>query len=484
MIIETLSTLSFTVRSRVGIDIKLPGYSIVMPAFGFSLFLSLLFLFPVNSRAELPKLLSDWEYEVKKGDTLWLLTERFLNDEYLAETLRTYNRVENPRQLPVGKILKIPLSWMRKKESYAVVVEVRGAPEHIVNRASRAVKVGDRLQTGEVVTTDDESAVSIRLKDGSLIYLQSNGKLILQAMQHYENTEMNRSELKLPYGKTDVEVAPQKEAGSGFDIKTPSLVTSVRGTRYRLEFDAVRKLSRIMVTEGIVAVGDSDDLIDLVSGSGLIADQATGMQKPESLLRSPDLSGFPSVINQLPAQLPFPAVTGAAAYELRVGSLGSSISLIEAVLENNEVVLENVALNEGHYWMKVRAVKKNGLSGFDGYHEFGVTETLAMQLNPETPTAMSATQIVPQINRVSGRQQSGYISLFWNTPQKMERFRVQISKNTDFDELIVDETNVSTFRYTVDGRLEPGHYYWRVAAQEKGQSWGAFSDVGSFQIFP
>ena len=102
-----------------------------------------------------------------------------------------------------------------------------GAPEHIVNRASRAVKVGDRLQTGEVVTTDDESAVSIRLKDGSLIYLQSNGKLILQAMQHYENTEMNRSELKLPYGKTDVEVAPQKEAGSGFDIKTPSLVTSV-----------------------------------------------------------------------------------------------------------------------------------------------------------------------------------------------------------------------------------------------------------------
>ncbi|HBA33499.1 MAG TPA: hypothetical protein DCZ12_05140, partial [Gammaproteobacteria bacterium] len=189
-----------------------------------------------------------------------------------------------------------------------------------------------------------------------------------------------------------------------------------------------------MVTEGIVAVGDSDDLIDLVSGSGLIADQATGMQKPESLLRSPDLSGFPSVIDQLPAQLPFPAVTGAAAYELRVGSLGSSISLIEAVLENNEVVLENVALNEGHYWMKVRAVKKNGLSGFDGYHEFGVTETLAMQLNPETPTAMSATQIVPQINRVSGRQQSGYISLFWNTPQKMERFRVQISKNTDFDE--------------------------------------------------
>ena len=66
----------------------------------------------------------------------------------------------------------------------------------------------------------------------------------------------------------------------------------------------------------------------------------------------------------------------------------------------------------------------------------------------------------------------------------MERFRVQISKTMNFDELIVDEKNVSTFRYTIDGGLEPGHYYWRVAAQEKGQSWGTFSDVGSFQIFP
>ncbi|MFM9882906.1 MAG: LysM peptidoglycan-binding domain-containing protein, partial [Burkholderiales bacterium] len=55
----------------------------------------------------------DWEYEVKRGDSLWTIAERYLIDTALWRKLRDLNKVQDPYRLKPGSALAIPLEWLR-----------------------------------------------------------------------------------------------------------------------------------------------------------------------------------------------------------------------------------------------------------------------------------------------------------------------------------------------------------------------------------
>ena len=50
---------------------------------------------------------------VQPGDTVYDLSHQYLRRPGDWEKLRRFNRIERPRQIPVGAIVRIPVAWMR-----------------------------------------------------------------------------------------------------------------------------------------------------------------------------------------------------------------------------------------------------------------------------------------------------------------------------------------------------------------------------------
>ena len=462
-----------------------------------SVYLLLTLLVPASVMAESDQLMGDWKYRINDGDTLWDVAEKYLSGNELTESLRRYNHVSNPRQLPTGTVINIPLAWIKRGEAYATIIDMKGTSYRIADGAAKKVpiKVGDHLRVGETLVSEVNGAVTIQLMDGSTVYLRPLSQLVLKKMQYFKGTDMVDTRLELPFGKVESTITPQRGPGSRFEIHSPSVITSVRGTQYRLEADALTNTSRIMVTEGVVRIAQpqAQRFVDLSAGFGALAQKNVGMTKPETLLAAPELIDFPSKIDAFPITLRFLAINNAEKYQLKIGAKGSMLPITETEINDNQYQLNKADMVPGHYWIKIRAVKDNGLSGFDQYREFNVSKSAVSSSSPQsTVTMLSAppakrpplNKVIPKINVASGTQPSGYINLFWNTDQKVREFRLQLAKNAKFDELIIDQAGIKTFRYTVERTLEPGEYFWRVSAKQGNQEWGQFSDAGIFHVSP
>ncbi len=464
-------------------------------AIGICLLLAL--LVPVSVMADKDQLVGDWKYKINEGDTLWDVAEKYLSGNELTESLRRYNNVLKPRQLPTGTVINIPLAWIERGETYATVTDVKGVSYRIAGGTIKKnlIKVGDHLIAGETLVSEENSAVTIRLMDGSSVYLRSLSRLVLRKLQHFKGTDMVDTRLELPFGRVESTITPQRGPGSRFEIHSPSVITSVRGTQYRLEADALTNTSRVMVTEGVVRLAQpqAKQFVDLAAGFGALAQKNVGITKPEALLAAPELIDFPTDIDAFPATLEFLAVNNAEKYQLEIGVKGSTLPITEIEINGHQYQLNKAGMAPGRYWVKIRAVKDNGLSGLDQYREFNVSKsatpssstqsTVAMQSVPSAKR-LSTNKVIPGINVASGTQPSGYINLFWKTDQKMEEFRLQLSENAKFDELLIDLAGIKTFRYTVERALGPGKYFWRVSAKQSNQEWGPFSEVGIFNVSP
>lgn len=118
----------------------------------------------------------------------------------------------------------------------------------IDNAASaKAIKVGDILTQGDVITTGAQSTVKIAFSNGSIIDLDPNSQIELQIVKqkayqgqkHYQQLDRDPSEsitlLSMNYGSLFGHVKKLTDT-SKFNVSTPLGVSIIRGTRFRVSF--------------------------------------------------------------------------------------------------------------------------------------------------------------------------------------------------------------------------------------------------------
>ncbi|MFN0302134.1 MAG: LysM peptidoglycan-binding domain-containing protein [Burkholderiales bacterium] len=128
----------------------------------------------------MPTIANDgWEYEVKEGDTLWSIAERYLLETALWRKLRDLNKVPDPYRLKPGSALAIPLEWLRTNPAAAAITAVSGAATIANGRDGTSIRAvaGARLQTGDTLATTPEANVTLNFDDGSRLLLLSDSEL-------------------------------------------------------------------------------------------------------------------------------------------------------------------------------------------------------------------------------------------------------------------------------------------------------------------
>lgn len=398
------------------------------------------------------------------GDTLIGLGRRLLADPTQWTQLARDNRVKDPRRLPVGFALRIPLRLMRTEAVPATVLASRGA----VRSAGATLASGQAVAEGADVSTGDDGQATLRLVDGTVLRLRAGGRVRIDESRRVLGTDGVRSGVKLEQGRVEIQAKPARGGQPGFRIGTPQGVLAVRGTEFRVSIDG--GATRGEVLEGAVAVtGSAGDPQRVAAGFGTVVD-ASGAASPTALLAAPDLSALPPVHERPLVRLPLAAQPGAQAYRVQVAR-DDSFDQVLVDLRSATPELRIAGLDDGRYPMRLRAIDARGLEGQDA------RGTLVLKARPEPPLPRSpAPRTV-----IRGTQ----VDLAWAANADAAHYRLQIARADggppDFAAPLQDRRDLTTLTASVEG-LAPGAYSWRLASVRSSGDQGPYSDPLPFEM--
>jgi hypothetical protein len=398
------------------------------------------------------------------GDTLIGLGRRLLVEPGAWPELARINRIADPKRIPVGTALAIPLRLLRSSALDVRVEQVRGD----VRVGQTGLASGARLSEGDEVRTGADGSAVLQLADGSLLRLAAGSSLRIDAARRLPDVARTRSGVSLQSGRVEVQTPKSIDGKPSFEVRTPQGVLGVRGTAFRVAADTAAGLTRGEVLEGAVEAAAGSTARRLEAGFGTAIDAQARVAEPVRLLAAPDLRDQPALQERLTVRFAVPALNGAVAWR---GQVAKDREIRDVVADNlaQGTELRFVNLDDGPYFLRVRGIDAKGLEGRDAEHAF------VLKARPEPP--------LPSAPAPKGVTRGTRVELSWATNPEARTYRLQVANDERFSANLRDLPNLAENSHTLDN-LAPGDYYWRLASVRAGNDQGPWGTVRSFVMRP
>ncbi len=424
-------------------------------------FFFLFLLIPVTA------LCHDWIYTVQPGDNAWNLGEKYLKTMQHQQQFIALNNITDPLHVAPGTRLRFPLSWLKSGATMASVLYVHG--EVMVVQAKSGLQTtatpGMFLWAKDEIHTGVGGNVTLQFADGSKVLLQQESTLAIESLMKYGQTGMADSRLHLKKGKTDNKVKPKTGPGSRFEIRTPSALAAVRGTRYRVSADQDQMQTE--VSRGEVNVENARAKQSVPAPYGTLVKKAQKPLKPILLLPPPDLSSLPEVLEEAPFMLRFPEIKGAVAYRLQVATdRNFNILLADNISDKPRILVPELA--DGDYVLRLRGIDDKGLEGLNALHP------CTLNARPLPPI-----RIEPRDGAVITDPRPGFL---WSAPKLARSYSFQLADNDRFEHPLINRQEYNKTTLQPDSDLLPGIYYWRVAGYDDAGELGPPGMTMQFRI--
>ncbi|MFN7154111.1 MAG: FecR domain-containing protein [Acidovorax sp.] len=398
-------------------------------------------------------------HTVKDGDTLEGLAKAYLTDPRQWPLLQARNKVANPRRLQPGSIVWIPVR-LQPAES-ATVEFVHGAvtAQARAGDAPAPVAKGGKLDEGTALQVGPDGFVAVRLADGTVVRVQAQSDLQLRQLRRRGRAGSVQSVLEMRSGALESTVPPSPEAFRRMEIRTPLAVTSVRGTRFSVEMAESGQTTASVLNGSVAVQSRSNNEASqgaataptslLTPGQGLAVATDGTVGAPRALLAAPDTSGVPATLGDASLlAINIPALPGAARYVAQVAQDAD----FTQVLRHGSFATGQLrwkALDDGRYYLSVRAVDDAGIAGVPAVQPIVIkTRPIAPLHQQPAPGAVVATG--------SGELQCTQVpGVRW--------YRVQVAIEAEFRAPVKDEQRLSECRLSL-ASLPAGAYFWRMAS--------------------
>ena len=404
-------------------------------------------------------------YVVRKDDTLIGLGQALFENPHAWPEVQRLNRVTNPRRIPIGTVLSIPVRLLRKVPLEGRVVFAAGQTQ----LDGAPVEVGAIVGAGGQLVTGERSFLTVELPDGSRLTMQPRSEVRIESLHGYAGADgVQRADLSVNQGRVETDVQAQRGPAARYRIQTPTAVIGVRGTSFRVSADAA--VSRTEMRAGSVAVTGAKGgrrPVRLSEGYGLVAEAGKPLSAPVALLAAPDLSELPRLQERPLVRFELAPIAGAIAYRGQVAAdAGFTRILAEAHSAVPEVKFDG--LPDGDYFMRVRGIDPHGLEGRDAQMAF------RLKARPEPP--------VVNAPRADSKVRAGRVDFAWTRPAGAERFRFELAGDSDFAEPLVAETDLTGTGLTRS--LETGTYVWRLGSTRADGDRGPWGDPVTLTVRP
>lgn len=424
-------------------------------------------------------------HRVAPGDTLIGLARTHLDPAHGWRALQRLNGVADPRRLQPGRVLRLPLAWLKAEPALAEALHVRG--EVSVERSGsgpQAVQPGSLLQTGDLLRAGPDSSLTLRFADGARLLLRPESTLRLTRLLQRPGSAVADTGLRLDQGSADSRVPPMTSVTPApaarsptrrYEITTPTLHLGVRGTEFRTRVDAAASTTHVEVIEGQVAATGGRAEQRLAAGQGAVVAAGARGLAAAALASPPDLSAAARRLERVPLGLAWAPRDGVAAWHAQVVDPGQPDQLL---LDGRFDVpaARWPDLPDGAYELRVRAVGPGGLEGLDARHAF------VLKARPFPPFMLQP--------REGARLRGEAVAFGWTVAEGIPRYRLQLARlapdaeaaAADFDTPLADRPNLAAGQH--DEALPPGRYAWRVASVRADGDQGPFGDPLPFTLRP
>ena len=426
------------------------------------LFITLIIL-PVYAAEE------EWIYTVRPGDNLWNLSERHLNGTQYVRRLQQLNQIQNPYVIPPGKQLRIPVAWSLISEKVSArIINVHG--NVFIERANKekeAASPGTQLLAGDTVQSENDSFVTIEFADNAQMRVQDNSRIRLERMQILGDYGLIDTLIRLEQGRTENSVPHNTRQGTRLRIQTPSAISSVRGTAFRVGLIEPQSGTTSEVLAGNIEVNASEKFVRVPAGFGTITALHKPPAPPVALLPPPDLSGTPNYYESLPLVIRLNPINGAHAYRTQI-ALDPDFDHLVSEFTTTSLPFRDGDIPDGEYWLRIRGIDESGIEGRDAVMAFG------LNARPEPPfvtAPLPGNATAPENQEFS-----------WTSQWESLHYVLMISRNADFTDLAYFNPEIKANTLTLSESLTPGHYFWRIAAVSPTEGTGPFSDNMPFRV--
>ncbi len=161
--------------------------------------------------------------------------------------------------------------------------------------------------------------------------------------------------------------------------------------------------------------------------------------------------------------------TGATSYGVQVSTDPSFSATVvnQSNITTTSYAVSGLTGNTTYYW-RVNATNAGGTSAYSATWNF---TTAAVVSPPTAPTLASPA------NGATGLSTS--LTLTWNASTGATSYGVQVSTDPSFSATVVNQSNITTTSYAVNGLTGNTTYYWHVNATNSGGT-SAYSSTWSF----
>ncbi len=305
---------------------------------------------------------NDFLYKVVKNDNLINLSTKYTQNANNWVSLQQLNNVQDPYALPIGMVLRIPLSLIPMQDATATIKHVQG--QAYINSSSASVNM--QVKEGDIIRTADNSFASISLPDNSVTSIPNNSILTITRLRTFKGTELLDFVATLNEGGIESVVDPDAHGTGRFEIRTPVSITGVRGTKLRVRTDNNQSHSEVI--EGSAQVGLSQaDGPRISSNQGTTASREGGIMPVVSLPDAPQIPRNQTLRNG--SQLYFDPVHDAIAYQVIIASDRDGKNVVSnTTIDNPPARLS--ANGPGKWYAFVRSIDSNGFISADSVVEF------------------------------------------------------------------------------------------------------------------
>jgi hypothetical protein len=420
-----------------------------------------------------------FHYKAQQGDTLIGLGEAMLTRPSDWPMLAHINKIRNPKAIPVGTPLRIPVNLLRYSPRSGVILKQVGTVRILPPGSTTASPLLEQapIQAGSTLETGDDGWITVALADGSVLRLAPSSQARFERTHHYEGAGFFASTLALIKGRMEALVAKVKGGEPRFEIKTPQAQLGVRGTSFRTTVDPDKGLTRGEVLTGSVWLGAGQPTpahtstepttTVLDAGFGALADAQAKVSPPIPLLPAPDMRAVPTLHERPLVRINMPTLPGAKAWH---GEVAADADFRQVLDEANSATgeLRFANLPDGTYHLKVRAADERGLQGMDG------TTTFKLKARPEPP--------IPSGPKPKAKLRAKEVALSWAQQEQAARYHLQVTPAMAGMPPVLDDEHVMGATRTL--ALPPGEYTWRMASIRADGDRGPWGDAQHFVLKP
>ncbi len=252
---------------------------------------ALALLLPVGALAQATPDSDHLIYQMQAADTLTGLVERHLLGPDALKQVVQANRFANIHRIPVGQKIRIPRGLLKYTPSTATVTRLNCTTVvQIDSQNAVPVQTGSVLGEGAVVRIPAGCQFALTLEDESSVRLMSGAVIQLKTLRRNAFEASPEVKIELLDGRLEIDV-PRKRLSTDapFQVLTPTSVAGVRGTEFRVGFDAKQRSSQVEVKVGVVGARGQVEKTEKRAGTGQgVAVMANGQSLDvETLLPPP-----------------------------------------------------------------------------------------------------------------------------------------------------------------------------------------------------